>query len=202
MLGEVVLGKVPTPRGKMQRRWIKGIWLGKLDRDDSNVLGTSSGAIAVRSVRRLPKESQTSQELMNDMKGIPWQPRDGMRHKINRELSQPVALPAPAAAGPTALASEPPEKEHPTLAEDGQNVNQDGLVVQAAAQLEDLLGDQAEDFPAGIPPDDDDALSCVPTTPARSEAADPTPAQGRAGSLRPSEVRDGHRRFKAFRTNR
>ena len=166
MLGEVVLGKVPTPRGKMQRRWIKGIWLGKLDRDDSNVLGTSSGAIAVRSVRRLPKESQTSQELMNDMKGIPWQPRDGMRHKINRELSQPVALPAPAAAGPTALASEPPEEEHPTLAEDGQNVDQDGLVVQAAAQLEDLLGDQAEDFPAGIPADDDDALSCVPTTPA------------------------------------
>ena len=49
MLGEVVLGKVPTPRGKMQRRWIKGIWLGKLDRDDSNVLGTSSGAVAVRS---------------------------------------------------------------------------------------------------------------------------------------------------------
>ena len=110
MLGEVVLGKVPTPRGKMQRRWIKGIWLGKLDRDDSNVLGTSSGAIAVRSVRRLPKESQTSQELMNDMKGIPWQPRDGMRHKINRELSQPVALPAPAAAGPTALASDPERK--------------------------------------------------------------------------------------------
>ena len=59
---------------------------------------------------------------MNDMKGIPWQPHDGMRHKINRELSQPVALPAPAAAGPTALASEPPEKE----AEDGQNVDQDG----------------------------------------------------------------------------
>ena len=99
MLGEVVLGKVPAPRGKMQRRWIKGIWLGKLDRDDSNVLGTSSGAIAVRSVRRLPKESQTSQELMNDMKGIPWQTRDGMRHKTNRELSQPVALPAPHRAG-------------------------------------------------------------------------------------------------------
>ena len=185
MLGEVVLGKVPTPRGKMQRRWIKGIWLGKLDRDDSNVLGTSSGAIAVRSVRRLPKESQISQELMNNMKGIPWQPRDGMRHKINRELSQPVALPAPAAAGPTALASEPPEEEHPTLAEDGQNVDQDGLVVQAAAQLEDLLGDQAEDFPAGIPSDDDDALSCVPTTPARSEAADPPPAARPSGQPPP-----------------
>ena len=108
-----------------------------------------------------------------------------MRHKINRELSQPVALPAPAAAGPTALASEPPEEEHPTLAEDGQNVDQDGLVVQAAAQLEDLLGDQAEDFPAGIPADDDDALSCVPTTPARSEAADPPPAARPSGQPPP-----------------
>ena len=149
--------KSTDPEGQDAAKVDQRLWLGKLDRDDSNVLGTSSGAIAVRSVRRLPKESQISQELMNDMKGIPWQPRDGMRHKINRELSQPVALPAPAAAGPTALASEPPEEEHPTLAEDGQNVDQDGLVVQAAAQLEDLLGDQAEDFPAGIPADDDDA---------------------------------------------
>ena len=47
-LGEIVLGKVPSPKGKIQRRWIKGVWLGKLDRDDSNVLGTASGAIAVR----------------------------------------------------------------------------------------------------------------------------------------------------------
>ena len=75
MLGEIVLGKVPSPKGKMQRRWIKGVWPGKLDRDDSNVLGTSSGAIAVRSIRRLPKAAQISQELVSGMKGIPWQPR-------------------------------------------------------------------------------------------------------------------------------
>ena len=57
--------------------------------------------------------------------------------------------------------------------------------MQAAAQLEDLLGDQAEDFPAGIPADDDDALSCVPTTPARSEAADPPPAARPSGQPPP-----------------
>ena len=68
-LGEIVLGKVPSPKGKIQRRWIKGVWLGKLDRDDSNVLGTASGAIAVRSIRRLPKEGQISSELMAAMKG-------------------------------------------------------------------------------------------------------------------------------------
>ena len=58
-----------------------------------------------------------------------------------------------------------------------------------AAQLEDLLGDQAEDFPAGIPADDDDddddALSCVPTTLARSETADPTPAARPSGQPPP-----------------
>ena len=69
-LGEIVLGKIPTmPKGKLQRRWLKGVWLGKLDRDDSHVIGTSAGAIAVRAIRRLPKEAQ-DKELMNEMKGI------------------------------------------------------------------------------------------------------------------------------------
>ena len=84
-----MLGKVPSPKGKIQRRWIKGVWLGKLDRDDSNV-GRASSAIAVRSIRRLPKEGQISSA---------WQPRDGVRHKITRELSQPTAFPAPAVSG-------------------------------------------------------------------------------------------------------
>ena len=188
MLGEIVLGKVPSPKGKMQRRWIKGVWLGKLDRDDSNVLGTSSGAIAVRSIRRLPKEGQISQELVSGMKGIPWQPRDGVRQKITRELSQPVALPAPAAAGSPALQEEMPEEEHPTLAEDGLNVDHDGLVVQAAAQLEEELGDEddAENLPAGYPAD----VSPVPTTPAESEhgsagAASPPPPSRPSGQPPP-----------------
>ena len=63
----------------------------------------------------------------------------------------PVALPAPAAAGSPASQEEMLEEEHPTLAEDGLNVDHDGLVVQAAAQLEEELGegDDAEDLPAG-----------------------------------------------------
>ena len=74
-LGEVkvVLGKLPTTKSKAQGRWVKGLWLGKLDRDVSHILGTSSGAIAVRSVRRLPLESQTDGIMMKATKGIPWQ---------------------------------------------------------------------------------------------------------------------------------
>ena len=30
--GEVVLGKIPKPQTKIQRRWVRGVWLGKLDR--------------------------------------------------------------------------------------------------------------------------------------------------------------------------
>ena len=118
------------------------------------------------------------------MKGIPWQPRDGVRHKITRELSQPVALPAPAAAGNPALQEEMPEKEYPMLAEDGLNVDHDGLVVQATAQLEEELGeeDAAEDLPAGRPAD----VSPVPSTPANSEhgsagAASPPPSSRPSG---------------------
>ena len=44
------------------------------------------------------------------------------------------------------------EEKHPTLAENGFNVLHDGLVVQAAAQLEDDEKD-AEDAPAGYPAD-------------------------------------------------
>ena len=43
--GKVVLGKIPKPQTKIQKRWVRGVWLGKLDRDDSHILGTSSGAI-------------------------------------------------------------------------------------------------------------------------------------------------------------
>ena len=149
------------------------------------MLGTASGAIAVRSIRRLPKEGQISSELMAAMKGTPWQPRDGVRHKITRELSQPIAFPAPAASG-SPEREEAADREHPTLAVDGHNVDHDALVVQAAAQLEEELEpmQDAEEFPdlAGGPAD----VSPVPTTPAESEIADPPPPEhGPSGSPPP-----------------
>ena len=73
------------------------MWLGKLDRDDSHILGTSSGAIAVRSVRRLPPESQADSKMLEHMKGLPWQPRDGVRHRVTPEVSHAVPMPLPPA---------------------------------------------------------------------------------------------------------
>ena len=82
-----MLGKIPKPHTKIERRWVRGVWLGKRDRDDSHILGTSSGAIPVRSVRKLPPESQTDSKMLEDMRGLPWQPRDGIRHRVTPEVS-------------------------------------------------------------------------------------------------------------------
>ena len=168
-LGEVVLGKLPTTKIKAQRRWVKGLWLGKLDRDDSHILGTSSGAIAVRSVRRLPLESQTDGVMMKAMKGIPWQPRDGMRHRITRHISHALPIALPPAAGttaPDAEALEDDEKEeHPTLAEDDQNVDIDGLTVEAAAQLEEVVGPDEDELPAGSPAEEGQSAPSAPQPP-------------------------------------
>ena len=94
IFGEQVLAKVPLAESKLSRKWLKGIWLGKLERDDSHVIGTTAGAIAVRSVRRLPKPEQIGPELMAELRGLPWKPRDGHR-KVPRETSEIVVMPAP-----------------------------------------------------------------------------------------------------------
>ena len=88
--GEVVIGKVPVAESKLSRKWFKGIWLGKLERDDSNIIGTSAGAIAVRSVRRLPKESQIDAAILEEMRGVSHDDhemaigRHGARHPKSR----------------------------------------------------------------------------------------------------------------------
>ena len=124
-----------------------------------------------------------------------------MRHKITRELSQPIAFPAPAASGSPEREGAA-DREHPTLAVDGHNVDHDALVVQAAAQLEEELEpmQDAEEFPdlAGGPAD----VSPVPTTPAESEIADPPPpSMGRAGLHRPFGERDGPQTCKVLPMN-
>ena len=140
--GEAVMGKTPMTDNKLNRRWLKGIWLGKLERDDSHIIGTSAGAVAVRTVRRLPEAGQTDAQLLNEMRGVPWQPKDGNR-LARREISQPVVIPV----GPLAL--HPPEdytpEALPQTAIDVANPDLDELNAAAADQIEEALGELAEE---------------------------------------------------------
>ena len=57
------LGKIPLPKGKLQRRWLKGVWLAKLDRDDSHVSGTGCHCSAVDPplAKRIPSGQRTDE---------------------------------------------------------------------------------------------------------------------------------------------
>ena len=133
--GEVVMGKVPVAESKLSRKWFKGIWLGKLERDDSNIIGTSAGAIAVRSVRRLPKESQIDAAILEEMRGLPWRPRDGHR-KERRKTSEVAVVSAPLPAH--LVPEDANDTALPVTAEDGARLDEEALLVEAAAQIEEL----------------------------------------------------------------
>eukprot|EP00971_Amphidinium_carterae_P330038 6462894-Amphidinium_carterae.2 len=57
--GSVVMVKVDKPastrhRSKMRSQWTKGIWLGKVDKDDSHIVATTEGVKVGRTVRAVP----------------------------------------------------------------------------------------------------------------------------------------------------
>ena len=156
--GETVMAKLPKPGTKAQRRWIRGLWVGKLDRDNTNIILTECGALSVRSVRRLPAEAQANRTLMGSAAGVPWALRQG---RVLREpppmVAQPVVLPAPAVEA--AAAEEPDEYRElegpaqlPTMAHEGEahRVDQEAQDVEAAAVLENLVPlEDIEVFPPG-----------------------------------------------------
>ena len=146
------MAKLPKPGAKAQRRWIRGLWVGKLDRDNTNIILTECGALSVRSVRRLPADAQANRTLMGSAAGVPWALRQG---RVLREpppmVAQPVVLPAPAVE---ATAAEEPDEyrelegpaQLPTMAHEGETRRVDQE--EAAAVLEDLvLLEDIEVFP-------------------------------------------------------
>ena len=165
--GEVVMAKVPLAESKLARKWLKGIWLGKLEKDDSHVIGTTAGAIAVRSVRRLPSAEQINNDLMACVRGLPWKPRDGNR-VAPRETSSVVVMPAPAHA---ALHGEHGEGggDPPRIADDGADIDLDAAAVEAAAVIEEM-SDCSPSAPEGEPPVAGDTAGAAPSDPFRGAA--------------------------------
>ena len=99
--GEVVLCKVPNTQSlnKSKPRWFKGLFVGRLELDDSAVILTNAGAITVRSIRRVPAADQYEVSYLNDACGLPWAP-SGKRSKVRTQSSNVVAVPIPASDPP------------------------------------------------------------------------------------------------------
>ena len=61
------------PRGgDMRRRWILGIWLGKLWKSDEHFIGTPKGIHRAAAIRALPPGEAWDVEEVEKIKATPW----------------------------------------------------------------------------------------------------------------------------------
>ena len=61
----------------LEARWDDGIWLGIENRTGEVRIGTESGVIKCRSIRRKPEEEKWSVATLKALKGSPWDPSPG-----------------------------------------------------------------------------------------------------------------------------
>ena len=71
--GEICLGRNHSDDGaKLNMRWMRGVFVGKLDRTDEFLLLTSTGAMKTRCVRRLEGDIAWNLQFLNLCVGSPW----------------------------------------------------------------------------------------------------------------------------------
>ena len=108
--GEAVLFRMPSSvsgrRTQGQRalkgdfQWEKGIFLGKTNESDEYLVGTKYGVHTTRTVKRMREELRNPKELMDSMKGVPWNTHTsiGRPRKMITEVKA-IATPKPATEG-------------------------------------------------------------------------------------------------------
>ena len=100
--GEYVLFRDSSPASlanKARSLWSSGVWLGRSDATDENIIGTATGVKLIRTIRRRPVGEQYSAEAVQSMRGTPWQLTAG--HADNtKTTSLPTAVPMPATFPP------------------------------------------------------------------------------------------------------
>ena len=71
--GEICLGRNHSEDGaKLNMRWMRGVFVGKLDRTDEFLLLTPTGAVKTRCVRRLEGDNAWKFQFLNLCVGSPW----------------------------------------------------------------------------------------------------------------------------------
>ncbi|CAE7394224.1 RE2 [Symbiodinium sp. CCMP2592] len=182
--GETVLAKLPRPGNKAQVSWVKGVWAGKLERDDSHVVLTEAGALNVRrSVRRLPPETRHQTAAVLKACGLPWNPRFG--RSAPAERSEPMMVPIPLATPAEEVERLEPPGE-PWLFSDGPRPDDEALLVggragQQAPGRQPYRGAGNADIPDYEPSDVEAAPSAASAAATSGKPQPPTTAQAKGG---------------------
>ena len=66
---------------KIEAKWDLGLWLGKCSESSETLVGTSTGVLRVRSIRRLPEGEKYNLKVYQAFSSTPWNPKnDGRFH--------------------------------------------------------------------------------------------------------------------------
>ena len=60
--------------GKFDARFLSGVYLGALTRTGEAIIGTETGAVRVRAIRRLPDDKRWDKDDIGKIVGTPWAP--------------------------------------------------------------------------------------------------------------------------------
>ena len=119
--GEYVLFRDNSPASlanKARSPWSSGVWLGRSDVTDENIIGTASGVKLIRTIRRRPVGEQYSAEAVQSMRGTPWQLTTG-HGDHTKTTSLPTAVPMPATFPPAPSPSAPTPVIAPEVSQTG-----------------------------------------------------------------------------------
>ena len=80
-IGECVFYLEPeSVKKKEDPRWHKGVFAGIRERSSELFIMTAEGVIKVRSYARLPEDQRWDSNLLQEIKGTPWEPISGKRN--------------------------------------------------------------------------------------------------------------------------
>ena len=90
----------PDPLGvaKFRGRWEKGIWLGRTELNDVNIVGCAAGVVQGRSVKRLPLDQRWDSQRVLGLIGVPAERSRPPRDPLALAVPPVPRLPAPVAA--------------------------------------------------------------------------------------------------------
>ena len=94
---------------KMDARWEPGTWLGFEPRTDEVRIGTASGIVKARSVRRRPESERWNAEAIRKIVGTPWEPVPGKSNEAGKLGEIIVDVPGKDADAPHVHVPEPIE---------------------------------------------------------------------------------------------
>ena len=89
--GECVEFKVIT-EDKYEPRWLPGVWVGRVDQTDEDILLTVDGVKFSRCIKRKEEAKQYDLSFFEKVKGLPWSPKETLGDAPRRD---------PLVAGPT-----------------------------------------------------------------------------------------------------